>query len=62
MNLPEEYVVSGYATKEEAIKVWSNLKHNETLAVVGVNIGLSTFNPASECCCWFIQSVFATER
>lgn len=50
---------SAYASKEEAIEVWRNIKGNENLAVVGCFIGLGSFTPAKEAACWIILPIQA---
>ena len=51
---PEVYIMSAYATKAEAIEFWKNLVGNDKLVVVGLNIGLGSFNPAAKEVAWMV--------
>ena len=61
MSNPTLAVISGYATKEEAYAMWAQIKGNDELAVVGINIGLGTLKPSEKEVCWIILPTTAMD-
>lgn len=54
MSNPHEAVIPGYARYSEACGIWAQIKDNDKLSVVGVNINLGLMHPAEKNVCWII--------
>lgn len=61
MTNPQRGVIAGYPSEEVANAVWANLLHNDSLAVMGVNIGLGSLKPAIENVCYVILPIKTIE-